>query len=266
MAENKKSFLFYCDWIDTFKNLNKEKGYDLLIHLLKFVNDENPTTDDPLIKALFPIFKNQLKRDLNKWEEKTNKKSNSGQLGNIKRWHPEIYKKVINKELTINEALENIALNRTAIAKVAKIAVIDNVIDNDNVIVKDKVIVTKKEYNTPVKNTLEKCLEHFPEQLKPSTEKEKENWLEVIEKLNRIDKIPFEWIEKITARARSDDFWSKNFLSLTKLRKKNPDGIKYIQVFYENFKRNDKKNSDNQPNYDDYKKGIANVLTGTQPE
>lgn len=68
MATGKKSFLFYADWQDTFKELPPEKGYELLMHLLAYVNDENPTSDDYAIKALFANMKNTLKRDLDKWD------------------------------------------------------------------------------------------------------------------------------------------------------------------------------------------------------
>lgn len=81
MAENKKSFLFYCDWTSTFKALPKEKGYDLLIHLLDYVNDKHPETDDVIINAVFPIMENQLKRDLKKWEDRSEINKINGKKG-----------------------------------------------------------------------------------------------------------------------------------------------------------------------------------------
>lgn len=76
--KQKKSFIFYSDWIDTFKELPKDKGYDLLMHILSYVNDENPKTDDFIIKALFANMKNTLKRDLQKWEEQRKQRSEAG--------------------------------------------------------------------------------------------------------------------------------------------------------------------------------------------
>ena len=78
MAENKKSFIFYSDWIDTFKELPKDKGYDLLMHILSYVNDENPESDDFAINAVFAQIKNTLKRDLNKWETQRIQRSEAG--------------------------------------------------------------------------------------------------------------------------------------------------------------------------------------------
>lgn len=104
----------------------------------------------------------------------------------------------------------------------------------------DKPLTNNKEqinkeqvYTKDVHNCFKRCLTYFPNHLQPKKETE---WLEVIDKLNRIDNIPYDAIEKITQGARKDDFWAKNFLSLTKLRKKNKDGIMYIVVFNEHLK------------------------------
>lgn len=56
----------------------------LLKHLLRYVNDENPETDDLLLKVAFEPIKRQLKRDLVDWEETRVKRVNSGHLGGIK--------------------------------------------------------------------------------------------------------------------------------------------------------------------------------------
>lgn len=98
-----------------------------------------------------------------------------------------------------------------------------------------------KNYSEEVENCFKEVLEHFPETLHPKTNQIRQKWLETIEKLHRIDKIPFYYIVEITKLARSDDFWSKNFLSITKLRKKNREQIPYIQVFHERFKPKPKK-------------------------
>ena len=81
MADNKKSFVFYCDWADTFKSLPKEDGYDLLMHLLSYVNDEDPQSDSVLINAVFQNIKNALKRDLSKYETRADRSRENGKLG-----------------------------------------------------------------------------------------------------------------------------------------------------------------------------------------
>jgi hypothetical protein len=91
--------------------------------------------------------------------------------------------------------------------------------------------VTKNVYAEAVHNTFYECLNYFDESLKPKDEKTKNSWLDTIEKLNRIEKIPFDVIIKIVKKARQDDFWKQNFLSLNKLRKKNKDGVLNVVVF-----------------------------------
>ena len=99
--------------------------------------------------------------------------------------------------------------------------------------VKEKV---KKEYSQEVLQTFDECLNLFPLHLHPKTKSIKNNWLDTVEKLIRIEKIPPDKIIEIVKKTRSDDFWSKNFLALPKLRKKNKDGIMNIVVFNERIK------------------------------
>lgn len=112
MAENKKSFILYCDLIHTVKKLPDDKAGLLFKHLLSYVNDENPITDDLLIEVAFEPIKRQLKRDLDNWESEIIRKGEGGSLGNLKRWNIDLYNKVINKELSLQKAVE-IAKNRT---------------------------------------------------------------------------------------------------------------------------------------------------------
>jgi len=85
MAESKKSFVFYVDWFDTFKVLPDDKAGELIKHVLSYVNDENPETEDILINAVFANIKNTLKRDLNKWDKIKEKRSEAGKISAEKR-------------------------------------------------------------------------------------------------------------------------------------------------------------------------------------
>lgn len=78
MAENKKSFVAYSDWYGIFKALPDEVAGKLIKHIFSYVNDENPTTDDYVINALFEPIKNALKRDLIKWENERQQRSDAG--------------------------------------------------------------------------------------------------------------------------------------------------------------------------------------------
>lgn len=78
MAENKKSFLLYCDTKETVNLLSDEQAGELFKHILSYVNDENPETNNPIIKIAFEPIKQALKRDLEKYKEIVKKRSNAG--------------------------------------------------------------------------------------------------------------------------------------------------------------------------------------------
>lgn len=106
--------------------------------------------------------------------------------------------------------------------------------DNDNDIVIDNDI--NNDFDIEILECFEKCKKAFPEHLHPKTKAQEKKWIEVVDKLHRIDGVPYQTIHEITLAARNDDFWKKNFLSLTKLRNKNKDGIMYVVYFAEQFK------------------------------
>lgn len=148
MAEDKKSFILYADLIHMVKKLPKEKQADLFMLILEYVNDENPITEDILLEIAFEPIKQQLKRDLKKYEGKKEKKSESAKLGNLKRWHVDLYDQVMEQKISIEEAYEIIANHRKPSHcdnSIANIAV--NVNDNVNVTVNDNVndILLEKE-------------------------------------------------------------------------------------------------------------------------
>jgi hypothetical protein len=84
MAKDKKGFILYADLIYTVDKMPSEKAGDLFKHILKYVNDLNPITTDLIIELTFEPIKQQLKRDLNKWEDKSQKRSNIGREGGLK--------------------------------------------------------------------------------------------------------------------------------------------------------------------------------------
>lgn len=233
MAEDKKGFLLYADQKELFDQLTDEKAGELIKHIFKYVNDEDPESKDLLINLAFTPIKQQLKRDLKKYEDRLDKKSISGREGNLKRWHLDIYKKYKKGLHSLKEA-EVIAVNRKTSHtdkmrshKVANIAdtVNDTVNDNDTV---KGIIKEGKVYSQAVHDCFNYCLNQFPKDLHP---KNNNKWLDVIEKLNRIDGHSFEEIKTVVRKTRSNDFWSKNFMSLIKLRKKNKEEITYFKVF-----------------------------------
>lgn len=82
MADNKKSVLLYCDIIHTVKELTNEEAGILFKHYLSYINDLNPTPPDKLTQIVFEPIKQNLKRDLRKWESKSLKNKNNANM----RW------------------------------------------------------------------------------------------------------------------------------------------------------------------------------------
>ena len=135
MAENKKSFVLYADLISNIDHLtNEEKGI-LFNHLLEYVNDMNPILEDRLILTAWKPIERQLKRDLQKYEGTKEERSKSGVLGNLKRYHLDLYKDVKSGKITIERA-QSIATSRKDSHSDTKLAVNDNDNVNDNVIIK----------------------------------------------------------------------------------------------------------------------------------
>lgn len=78
MAENKKGFLLYCDLIHTVEKLDDEQAGKLFKHVLEYVNDFNPITEDLLTQVCFEPIKQSLKRDLKKWEKQQEQRIAAG--------------------------------------------------------------------------------------------------------------------------------------------------------------------------------------------
>ena len=121
MAENKKSFLLYCDIIHTINKMPNDKAGELFKHILKYVNDEDPSTDDLIINLTFEPIKQQLKRDLSKYEGIRAK----NKLNADKRWNA-----------TASDRMPNDAKHADNDT--------DTVTDNDKVIKGNKLSVAKK--------------------------------------------------------------------------------------------------------------------------
>jgi hypothetical protein len=81
MAEGKKTFIFYSDWINMVREMPNEDAGELLKHILSYVNDENPETKNILVKMAFGHMKPVLKKDLKKWDEIREKRKEAGAKG-----------------------------------------------------------------------------------------------------------------------------------------------------------------------------------------
>lgn len=121
MAENKKSFVLYCDLIKTIEHLtNEEKGI-LFQHLLEYVNDMDPVLEDRLLITAWKPIEVQLKRDLIKFEEVREKRSEAGKR---------------SAEVRSAKNVKDTSTNSTSVKSVKHRSTnpTDNVNDNDNVL------------------------------------------------------------------------------------------------------------------------------------
>lgn len=78
MAKDKRSFVLYVDSKETLEALSDENAGKLIKHIFRYVNDENPKTPNELINIAFLPIKNQLKRDLKRWESKQEQRRLAG--------------------------------------------------------------------------------------------------------------------------------------------------------------------------------------------
>lgn len=130
MADSKKSVILYCDLIHTIEKMDNETAGEFFKHYLRYVNDLKPKTENLLVELTFESVKQNLKRDLNRWDSIKLKRVEAGRIGGKKR--AERFKQ--------NQA--NVASAKILKQNQANQAVNGNVNVNDNV----NVINNKDEY------------------------------------------------------------------------------------------------------------------------
>ena len=156
MAEGKKSFTAYCNWIDTFDELTDEEAGRLIKHLFNYVNDKNPEAPDKLTKIAFMEIKNTLKRDLTKWVAK----AEANRINGSKGGRPKKAKETQENQ-TVNLGLNNNPQKPVTV----KVTVTDTVTVNDKVKVNDKVIKNIESRKAEFKNSLLPFLETYDKSL-----------------------------------------------------------------------------------------------------
>ena len=83
MAKDKNSFLLYCDIIHTVEKLDNDQAGKLFKHILDYVNDKDPNTNDMITIIAFEPIKQMLKRDLKKYDTIREKNKENA----LKRWN-----------------------------------------------------------------------------------------------------------------------------------------------------------------------------------
>lgn len=167
---------------------------------LQIFDEKNQETDEKKIKSVSKITIFWLDEQRAKMLETRKGKSNGGKNGR-------------NKQLGIPQS---------------KPRHIDKEVDKE--VDKEKEN-SKVNFSEKVHNCFSFCLKFFPDNTHPKTEAQKNKWLETLDKMERIDGVTLKECAKIIEFTRKHDFWSTKFLSLTKLRTKNRDGVMYHIVF-----------------------------------
>lgn len=152
MAEGKKSFIAYSDWKATFDELSDEDAGRLIKHIFAYVNDENPVTDNVLIRVAFAQFKQTLKRDLVKWNEQLQQRRDAGKRSAEKR--------ALEKSNERSTVVESRQRNSTDSVSVS---VSDNVNDNVNDNVSEKEKKKKERANKFAPPTQSEVISYFLE-------------------------------------------------------------------------------------------------------
>lgn len=80
----------------------------------------------------------------------------------------------------------------------------------------------------------------FDSRYHPKTDAQIKKWKVCLDRCVRIDKYSLDEIYLAVKNARQSDFWKNNFLTLTKIRNHDKNGIMYIHRFIENNKKYNK--------------------------
>lgn len=105
VEKEKKGFLLYADLDSTVQKLTNDQAGELFKMILLFVNDKNPTSENTIVDLVFGIIKQQLKRDLDKWEQKSEARKKAGAEGG--RASAEARKKAAVKKKANNQENKN---------------------------------------------------------------------------------------------------------------------------------------------------------------
>ena len=129
MAKDKKGFILYADLIKVVSKLPNETAGKLFKIILSYVNDLEVSIDDLLLEIAFEPIKNQLKRDLVKFEQVKSKRSDAGKR---------------SAELRALKKEEQNSTNSTSVESVQQTSTNPTVTDTVNDTVTDTVITIEE--------------------------------------------------------------------------------------------------------------------------
>ena len=173
MAKEKKGFILYADLIHTIEKMPVEKAGELFLHILNYVNDKNPISEDLIINLTFEPIKQQLKRDLNHWESVRVKRSEAG-LASAKKRQQKATKRTSVKSVQQSSTNPTVIVNDNV-----KVIVNDNVINKSRIELKlDEFYKFRKEMK---KTILESSKEAFKKSLIKLSCNDEQTAIEILE-------------------------------------------------------------------------------------
>ncbi len=217
MADGKKGFVLYADLIHTVSKLPDDKAGQLLKHILSYVNDENPETDDIIISIAFEPIKQQLKRDLKKYEEKKIQWSEAGKASAEAR-----------KQLKERQRSSTVVGNRSTDLTVNdNVSVKVNVKDINNKLLSEiKISDVPEDYKKYFKTVI-MFWELFIDNLKELNinsidllKAKYHNWITPIRLMIEKKECDYKELAEIYKFLQTDKFWRQNIRSTEKLRQK----------------------------------------------
>ena len=132
MAVDKKKIVVYADWIDNFEELTDLELGMLMRHFFQYVNDMNPVLEDRLLKVAWKPIQATLKRDLSKWNDNSQDRTDKARKAGIAS------AKARELKATKSNSVVEFQLKPT------KSTVSDSVSDSDSISFIDKMDLFKK--------------------------------------------------------------------------------------------------------------------------
>lgn len=129
-------------------------------------------------------------------------------------------------------------------------------------------INTNKEYKNNQQKVSPACLKlydsilpFFDERFKPHNSHNQNEWLDQLDKLNRIDGFDWDEIKNTIIWARQNDFWKANFLSIAKVRLRSAkNGETKFSNMNEQFKRSKNQTQNGKNNRQSIQKNPTNGI------
>jgi len=224
MAEGKNKIIFYKDWGNVFKKLTDEEAGRLIKHFCHYVDDEDPESPDRITELLFEPIKATLKRDLKKWEVK----SNVNKMNGAKGGRP----KLTEITQTVNKKPNGLNDNpKKGVSDSVSVIVSDSVTDKVNeIVIKEKnVLLSSLDFQSKeiIKNEFNRIAfsfwKLFKENSKTATTKNLdratlEDWAKDVRLMIDNDGRTLEEIQSVFKFLKVSEFWKSNIQSIKKLR------------------------------------------------